>query len=217
MQTENQVCFIIGAGEFNRSYCMPREGDFVIAADAGYLTLKKHGIIPNMIIGDMDSIEEAGVSFQNVIAPGYPIEVCKLPAEKDDTDMLAAIRKGLEKGYRNFAILGATGGRIDHTIANIQCLTFLSKQGCRACLYGRDSELQVVTNGSISFPAIQAGMIAVFSMGDAAKGVCLTGLKYPLENAIITNEFPIGVSNEFIGNPSSITVKEGSLLIIRYL
>ena len=202
------ICYIVGAGEFNASYCKPGRQDYVIAADAGYLFLRNLEIEPDLIIGDFDSMEENIISKAKII---------RLPKEKDDTDMLAAIRQGINQGYQKFVLLGGAGGRIDHTIANIQCLTYLSKNGCRGFLYAPKYEMQVVTNGSIDFPAYEQGVLAVFSMGDCASGVCLQGLKYPLTDASITNDFPIGVSNEFIGKASCIEVKNGSLLVIRYL
>lgn len=208
-----KTCYIVGAGEFQTSFFEPQEGDYVIAADAGYLELLRLQYVPDVILGDFDSLEEQGIDISKVEG-SY---VIPLPKEKDDTDMLAAIREGMARGYEEFVILGATGGRIDHTIANMQCLVFLSRQNCKGKIYGTGYEMQVITGGSISFPGQKSGLLAVFSIGDTAKGVNLRGLKYELENATITNDYPIGVSNEFIGKPVTIEVKTGSLLIIRYL
>lgn len=207
-QQKKGICYIVGAGEFNATYCKPKDHDYVIAADAGYLFLQRLEIEPDLMIGDFDSME-AHISDKG--------RVIRLPQEKDDTDMLAAIREGMERGYQEFVLLGGAGGRIDHTIANIQCLTYLSKHNCICRLYAAEYEMQVVTNGNIVFPVYEKGIIAVFSMGDSANGVYLHGLKYPLTDATITNDFPIGVSNEFIGKASCIEVKNGSLLVIRYL
>lgn len=207
-QKKDGICYIVGAGEFNASYCRPKTQDYVIAADAGYLFLQRSEIDPDLIVGDFDSMD-GNISDK--------AKVIRLPQEKDDTDMLAAIRIGMEKGYKEFALLGGTGGRIDHTIANIQCLTYLSKRNCIGYLYAPEYEMRVVTNGSIVFPPYEQGLLAVFSMGDSASGVFLHGLKYPLTDATITNDFPIGVSNQFIGKASCIEVKNGSLLVVRYL
>ncbi len=206
-EKKNGICYIVGAGEFNNTYLRPNAQDYVIAADAGYLFLQRSEIAPHLIVGDFDSMDG------NI---PDKVKVVRLPQEKDDTDMLAAIRIGMEKGYKEFVLLGGTGGRIDHTIANIQCLTYLSKRNCTGHLYAPEYEMRVVTNGSIVFPPYERGLIAVFSMGDLASGVFLRGLKYPLTDAAISNDFPIGVSNEFIGKASCIEVKNGSLLVIRY-
>ncbi len=203
---EKGICYIVGAGEFNDSYLRPCAQDYIIAADAGYLFLQAINVMPDLIVGDFDSMQ-AIPNSENIV---------RLPQEKDDTDMLAALRLGMKKGYVEFVILGGTGGRIDHTIANIQCLTYLSKRNCKGHIYSPNYEMQVVTNGSIAFPPFSHGMISVFSMGNSASGVYLYGLKYPLKNATVTNDFPIGVSNEFIGEESRVEVKKGSLLVIRY-
>jgi len=210
---DKKTCYIVGAGEFRESFFKPQKGDYVIAADAGYLALQRLSYMPDVLMGDFDSLEGQGIDVSKISGP----YIIQLPKEKDDTDMLAAIREGMAQGYDNFIVLGATGGRIDHTVANMQCLIFLSKQNCICKLYGAGYEMQVITCQKLHFPAQENGMIAVFSAGDMARGVTLKGLKYELENAIISNDFPIGVSNEFIGKDVTIEVKKGSLLIIRYL
>lgn len=208
-----KICYIVGAGEFEKSYFNPQEGDYVIAADAGYLKLREIEYVPDVILGDFDSLKDQGFDSSK-ISDSY---VIRLPEEKNDTDMLAAIREGMAQGYDEFVILGATGGRIDHTIANMQCLLYLSRQNRKCKIYGPGYEMQVITCESVTFPAQKDGLLAVFSVGDMAKGVTLKGLKYELEKATITNDFPIGVSNEFVGKEVSIEVEKGSLLVIRYL
>ncbi|MDD2971895.1 MAG: thiamine diphosphokinase [Lachnospiraceae bacterium] len=203
----------MGAGDFRESFFKPVEGDYVIAADAGYLALERLHYTPDVLLGDFDSLGEKGVDVDKI--PGT--YVIRLPKEKDDTDMLAAIREGMAQGYENFIILGATGGRVDHSIANMQCLVFLSRQNRTCKLYGDNYEMQVLTCDSLHLPAQEHGILAVFSVGDTAKGVTLKGLKYELEDANLTNDFPVGVSNEFTGQDVTIEVKKGSLLIIRYL
>lgn len=204
-------CYIIGAGEFNSDFFHPSAEDLVIAADGGYLFLEKMGIEPDLLIGDFDSMEG------NRDWSGKGFQVMELPEKKDDTDILAAIREGMGRGCEEFHIFGGTGGRIDHTIANLQCLSFLSKRGCRGFLYGMDSLMLAVTDGRVDFPKDRKGIVAVFSFGDRAEGVTLKGLKYELADAVLTNDYPIGVSNEFIGRESSISVRRGTLLLVCYL
>lgn len=201
-------CIIVGAGDFDKRYWKYEEGDYVIAADAGCIPLEKLGIVPDLLIGDMDSLREQGRNPAD-----HQGNKKILPEHKDDTDMLAAIRYGLEMGYRIFYIHGALGGRLDHTLANIQCLLFLQHRGATGYLYGDGCSLELLCNGTRFYPATMKGRISVFAYGGQAKGVTEKGLAYTVENAVLEPEFPIGVSNEFMGCDSSIQVKSGMLLL----
>ena len=110
-------------------------------------------------------------------------------------------------------LLGCLGGRLDHTVANLQLLSWLSAQGAQGVLLGEGEAAAVVTEGTLSFPASMEGFVSVFCAGGTARGVTLEGLKYPLDHAELTSDFPLGVSNEFVGLPARISVEEGSLLV----
>lgn len=201
---KKKICYIVGAGENFLTELEIGEMDYVIAADGGYQYLKKLGIPVNLVIGDFDSME----------MPTETITIIKLPSEKDDTDMLAAIKEGITRGYTEFHIYGGTGGRLDHTLANIQCLVFLAKQQMQGYLYDEKHVMTVIQNGSISFDETQEGIISVFSVSDKAEGVYEHGLKYTLQDATLTNATPIGVSNEFQKKESSVSVRNGTLLLV---
>lgn len=204
MKQKENSCYVVGAGTFYGHVIAPKPGDLLIAADGGYTYLQKHHIPADWVIGDFDSLR---------VPPDHP-HVVPLPKEKDDTDMLAALRMGLEAGYRVFRLYGGTGGRMDHTLANLQCLAFLSRRGAQGFLYGPDYIATAITNGTMTFGPEHKGYVSVFALSDPAAGVYLKGLKYPLTDATVTPDFPLGVSNEFTGVPSSITVKNGTLLIL---
>ncbi len=195
-------CYIIGAGECSRLLLQLKDEDYVIAVDGGYEYSKEYRM--DLVVGDFDSLG---------YIPNHP-NVIKLLPEKDDTDMLVAIKEGLKAGYETFHIYGGLGGRMDHTIANIQHLAYLAERGARGYLYGDESVMTVISNGSMSFPADAAGYVSVFAYGEEAKGVDLTGLKYPLKDATLRNGYPLGVSNEFIGKEACVSVKAGKLLIV---
>ena len=199
-------CLIIGAGgEGVLESSDIRPDDFVIAADGGYLKCRELGIIPDLAVGDWDSLGEAPTDCPAAV----------LPVEKDDTDTLAALRKGIEHGCKEFHIYFGMGGkRFDHTVANMQCLVFLSKKGFRGYLYGDGSAVTAITDSSVQFSQRARGDISVFAAEGTARGVNEKGLKYSLENADVTADFPIGVSNSFTGQPSEITVGDGTLYII---
>ncbi|BED91838.1 MAG: thiamine diphosphokinase [Candidatus Improbicoccus pseudotrichonymphae] len=202
-----KICYIVGSGENYKLDFLVKKEDFVIAADGGLNYLQSKNISIDLIIGDFDSFSYNSISDLN-------IKSLVLDKEKEETDMLAAVKKGMDKGYKLFYIYCGTGNRFDHTFANIQILFFLSKNKMRGHLIDKNQIMTAVTNNSIKFSSDYNGYISVFSYSNISSGVFIKGLKYELENATIRNTYPIGVSNEFIGVESSITVKNGSLLII---
>ena len=196
-------CYIAGAADFAPARFKPEDGDLVIAADAGILHLERLGVKPGLILGDFDSL--------GFTPPGAEI----FPVEKDDTDAMLAVRRGLELGYREFLLYGSLDGpRLDHTVANFQTLQFLADRGAVGYLVGNRSIVTVVKNGSIAFPAGLSGNLSVFCMGADARGVTERGLYYTLEDGVLTSGFPLGVSNHFTGEPAHISVRDGSLLVI---
>lgn len=196
-------CYVIGAGDFYGLREIPDDSDYVIAADAGYKYCREAGLIPDLVLGDFDSLGDI---------PEHPNTV-KLPAEKDDTDMLFALKLGIEKGYRHFFIYGGTGGRRpDHGVANLQCLLYLANRGCRGWLFGENEVWTVIKNSALRLRG--SGTVSVFCIDGGASGVSLRGLKYPLENASVAPDFPIGVSNELAGGDAEISVLSGSLLVM---
>ncbi len=207
-------CIVIGAGELTVPGIEVKDGDFVIAADAGFSHCERLGIEPDLIVGDFDSLKEGDGEALEEIRRREPERILTLPSEKDDTDMLAAIRVGLEKGCREFFLYGGLGGRLGHTIANIQCLNYLKERGASGYLTGASGLIQVAKNETIRFEKRETGWLSLFSLGEKAEGVTLRGLKYELTDAVVTNSFPIGVSNEFIGKEAAVTVRNGTLLIL---
>lgn len=196
-----KTCYIFCALPVNS---LPEIGldDLVIAADAGYKQLG--GIKPHLVVGDFDSL-------------GYvPREesVVELPVRKDDTDALFAVKLGLSRGFRRFVLLGSVGGRLDHTLANIQALAYLTTRGARGVLVGEIEKITMLQNGSLNFFGTPEGIVSVFAYGGTATGVTEENLAYPLDRATVTTDFPIGVSNEFTNQPARITVEEGCLLIV---
>lgn len=207
-------CIIIGAGDLTVSEIPLQPDDFVIAVDGGLDYLEFLQIEPDLILGDFDSVTDSMGEAVARIEKEDPAKVLRLKPEKDDTDMLAALREGLQRGFTEFRLYGATGGRFDHTFANIQCLLFLKNHGATGYLMDGTGMTFVIQNESVGFKASLEGILSLFSLCKETKGVTIRGMKYPLENATITNDFPIGISNEFIGEESSICVEDGELLAV---
>ena len=194
---------IVGAGDISGTRLVIPDGAFVIAADAGLKYLKDAGISADLIVGDFDSLGE--------IPPGENVIYHK--PEKDDTDMLLAVREALKRGAQMIIIYGGLGGRLDHEYANIQTLAFVANSGARAYLVGRGCVCTVIKDGGIAFDSNMEGTVSVFCHGGDAQGVNLEGLKYPLSDYPLTSDYPLGVSNEFAGQTSSVSVQNGLLFI----
>ena len=196
-------CIIFCAAGFDALAEPITEEDFIIAADGGLTHTEKLGIVPDEILGDFDSLGHV------------PQGANVFPVEKDDTDAMLAVRRGLDLGYREFILYGSLDGpRLDHTVANFQTLQFLADHGSTGYLVGSQYLVTVLKEGSLSFPGGLEGTISVFCLGSDAEGVTLEGLHYPLENGTLSAGFPLGVSNHFTGKPAKITVRTGSLLIL---
>ena len=207
-------CILIGAGDLTISEIPIGENDLCIAVDGGYEYCKLLEITPDYILGDFDSIGEKEAENVAQIAETEEDKVIILPVEKDDTDMLAAIKLGLSEGYQSFRIYGGMGGRIEHTIANIQCLLYLKEHNAVGYLMDGTGMILVAKEEEISFQKSLEGYMSLFSMGDKAC-VSIENMKYLLSEQEITNSFPIGISNEFIyGVKGKVTVHKGAVLMI---
>lgn len=209
-----KTCIVIGAGTFSLKHIDVGDDDFCIAVDGGYGYCRQLDIKPDFIIGDMDSLPENLQDEIEKISVEEPERVVRLCPEKDDTDMLAALRIGMEKGYKNYRIYGALGGRMEHSIANIQCLCYLKNNGAEGAILEEGLTITVIKDEKVSFGNRKEGYLSLFSLGERAEGVTITGMKYPLNHALVTNDYPIGISNEFIGEEGVVEVKKGMLLVI---
>ena len=199
------ICYIIGAGEVTETSLIADETDYIICADGGYKYKDLLGRECDMVVGDFDSFGSVPTTDKKVVAP----------TEKDETDMMLAVNFGLEKGYENFVILGALGGeRNDHSVANIQLLHYITSKCARGTIYHGDEVFTAFADGTLTLPSDLEGYVSVFSLSSESRGVSIKNLKYTLDNAALYSYMPIGVSNEFLGKESSITVEEGSLLVV---
>ena len=197
-----KTCVIFCAAGFDGLLSPIPADALTIAADGGLKHTEALGFVPDVILGDFDSL-------------GY-IPACANvhPVEKDDTDAMLAVRLGLERECDRFLFYGAMDGpRLDHTIANFQTLGYLASHGARGTLIGRDYIATVLKEETISFSAEAAGILSLFSLGDSA-AVTIEGLHYPLDHGELRADFPLGVSNHFTGRASRITVHRGLVLAL---
>jgi thiamine pyrophosphokinase len=177
--------------------------DFIIAADGGYEILQKVEIKPDLVVGDFDSLG---------YLPDHPRLIVH-PVEKDDTDLALAVKEGQARGFHRFVLYGGVGGRLDHTLANLQCLVNLSRLGAHAVLYDKEYALCALTNGALCLPAEMSGTVSVFAYGGTAHGVTVEGLSYTAQSVDLADDVPLGVSNRCVGTPARIAVQNGTLLV----
>ena len=197
------TCFLFGAGPFFGLPVPPQPGDLILAADGGYRHCQTAGLRPDLLLGDLDSLE----------TPPQALPVQTFPAEKDDTDTMLAVKYALAQGCTTVHLYGCTGGRLDHTLANLQTLGYLAQAGAAGYLYDETYVFTALADGHLTLPAREAGIFSLFCLGEAAKGVTIRGGQYPLDRATLSPFFPLGVSNHFLGNPVEIQVEHGCLLV----
>ena len=200
-------CVIIGAAPNSTVAGMERitPEDYILCADGGLNYARQYGYEPNLVVGDFDSLEDRSLLAN--------VEFRTLPVEKDDTDMIAAIRIAKTLGFSECLLLNGTGGRIDHTFANLTSLFFAEKLGIQACLIDGKAEIYACSSGRISLAGKRGYRLSLFAFGGKA-GVNGKGMHYSLENRIFSPDFPLGVSNEIDTDDAWLEVCFGSILMI---
>lgn len=199
-------CIVFGAMPVHSLPAGIQKDAFIIAADAGIRSALALGLTVDLAVGDWDSAAREEISAKEIIT---------LPHEKDDTDLHFAARCAAERGFEEVRFLGGIGGRLDHTAANFGTLRYLAQKGIQAFLQDEDHLCTVVVEGSIRIPQEDGFYLSVFSMDRQSSGVDLSGVYYPLQDAVLHSDFPVGTSNEFTAPEALVTVKKGALLIIR--
>lgn len=159
-------CIIVGAGANDVLPLPPRAQDLLIAADGGLDFLHAHGLAPQLVIGDFDSVRNlpstgtdvfSGTGELNAAGPAATQRVISLPAEKDDTDMTSAVKLGWSRGHSLFHIYGGLGGRLDHTLANLQLLASIATHGGIGFLHSRDTVVTALSQARLHFPSQPLG------------------------------------------------------------
>ncbi len=197
-------CFIVCAGPEGCGSAFIPKDSFVICADGGYEKAMAAGIRPDLLIGDFDSIGAM---------PDDVKEIIKAPSHKDQTDTLLAVMTAEERGFTDITLLGACMGRVDHTIANLQTLKYMSKRGLKGRIAGECTDAFFLKDGSIELAPDKSRYLSVFSLTDKSE-ISIRGAEYPLEHYIMSDSEPIGVSNEFCDTVCKITVYSGEVIVL---
>lgn len=180
--------------------------DYVVCADKGAMYAADYGIIPDLVVGDMDSVDEVSL---------LAIDESKIlvsPREKDYTDTHLAVIKALEKGADQITIICATGNRSDHAIANIRLLLFIDSKGSEGIIIDDENIISLCT-GITEFNNKVGTTVSLIALADKVEGITLSGFKYPLKNYNADLSWTTGISNEIIAEKAIITVTSGNLLI----
>lgn len=197
---------IFSGGDFNGmpDYLNTDEYDIIIGADKGYAYAESVGIIPHIYVGDSDSLpENTIIKSENKI---------HLNTEKDMTDTQEAVDIAINKGASKITILGALGKRADHALANIHLLKYAYEKGAAAEIADTQNQIILVTK-SAAIEKRDGCCISLIPLTDC-KGVSISGVYYPLNNAHLSVGTTLGVSNEFVSDSAKISIEKGLLLVI---
>jgi len=203
------TCLIISGGDFSP---IPGkiEYDYVIACDHGYDHARTLKIKPDLIVGDFDSCCSDASDYED-------IPVREFPTHKDDSDTMLAIRYALSAGYKHIIISCALGGRLDHTLANIQSMAFVASHGGECELISKSEYLRTFTGGMISLPRKDGYSLSVYALSDQCTNVSITGSAYDCEGITLSNTFPLGLSNYWKSDRVTVKMTDGILLIVESL
>lgn len=178
--------------------------DFVLCADRGVLYALGAGITPDVIVGDFDSytgtLPSAG-------------EVVRLQPEKDDTDTLHCVDIALNRGYTDVILLAATGGRLDHTLANLSILEYLDEHNAQGIILSKNEKIRFLTTGTHAYHGVNGKTFSVFPFGCDSAVLSYSGAKYPLNHEPLHHSTARGVSNVFTADAAEITVHSGRALV----
>ena len=206
MGTERR-CVIIGGGDCSAEILKKNisADDFIICADSGFDIATESGFAPDLLIGDFDSIKAIPDNVNKIT----------LPVEKDVTDTVAAFNESVERGFNNFVLFGGTGGRFEHTFANISLMANTSKSGVTFEIVDNKHIFRSITNSSIKIKRKENQQVSVFAFGDRAFGVTLKGFHYPLwDYTLDPFNGALGTSNHIVEDYGEISVSNGTLIII---
>ena len=209
-----------------------RENIRLIAADCGLEFFLDYLILPDVVIGDFDSLSEDGKNFLEMQSEDIPyggmlewklqkgegkvVEVVRLRPEKDDSDTQSAMNYAIQNGAKEIVILGVTGNRVDHLMANFGLLILAQKQGAEVALADRYNYMKLISSGTILKKAEQFGKyVSFFPLGEDVTGLTLEGFKYPLDKYHLTTaDSGLTVSNEISEEYAKVTYESGTLLMI---
>ncbi len=187
------------------------EETLVICADSGLRHVREMGIVPSLIIGDMDSVSpELLESYRRA-----GCQVLRYPRDKDEIDTELAIEQALARGAGEIFLLACTGSRLDQSLAALHLLARLVQRGVKAVLWGPGHRVTVATpDHPVVLHCRRGSIFSILPLTGVARGVTACGLKWQLENAELRLGHPFTVSNEVLQGEVRVSVQEGVLLLM---
>ncbi len=199
--SNNNICAIVSGGSFGT--IATDNYQYIIACDHGLDHCNTCGIVPNIVMGDMDSVTSSMPSG---------VQCVRYSSDKDDTDTMLAVKYAIEQGYTAIDILCATGGRIDHMLANIQCLVYAVQSGV-SCYIIDNNNIITATNSIIDVEHREGYSLSLLSHSNSCI-VSVSGTQYTLDRHTLSNAMPLGVSNVIVDS-AHIIVHSGMLLVLQ--
>lgn len=186
--------------------------DVILAADSGMDFLYRTKILPDIIVGDFDSVDPEVLEF---FREHEEIDICALNPVKDDTDTEFAIREAIRRGAHEITIIGGTGTRLDHVLGNISLLGIGLEEDVRMELLDANNRIRMTDHSVVLKKKQQYGKyLSLLPYSEKVTGVTLRGVKYPLDNYTMGGFNSLGISNEIVDEEASIELKSGRLLVI---
>lgn len=197
---------------FALNYLKENKYDCLMAADSGMDFLHRNGIVPDIIAGDFDSVGSESLTYYQGLSG---VQVVKLNPIKDDTDTEFVIREAIRRGATEITVLGATGTRLDHVLANVNLLGIGIEEGILIELVDAYNRVRMI-DSCVEIKKVEqfGSFVSILAVKGDAKGVTLEGVKYPLNDADVNAFSSLGISNEIIADIAKISVQQGILLVI---
>jgi len=195
--------------DLNQARTLLRSDDFIICADGGTRHALELGLTPNLVIGDMDSIEKQ--AWENLQESNIPIEL--FPRDKNETDLELALNRAIELEPKEIIIIAALGGRLDQTLGNIALLTDLRLSTFNIRLDDGVEEISFCRDQA-QIHGGSGDIVSLIPWGNPAHVVQTQNLKWPLNNETLYPEKTRGISNEMLEETASIQINSGLLLVI---
>lgn len=205
---------LIAGGSIDEEFCMrfltDESYDRIIAIDRGLEFLHEHAIVPDLIVGDFDSLPEGILENYE---DNVPVRYFK--PEKDATDMEIGVRCAIEMGADGISVLGGTGNRLDHVLGNIQTLMIPLRHGVEAYIVDDRNRIRLLNQGlRLEKNTTRGTYVSLLPLTTTVEGLTMTGFKYPLDNYTLTSDNSLGISNEIVGEWAEISFDDGILIMI---
>ena len=185
------------------------EKDFIVSADGGLRYIRSLNLIPKLVIGDLDSVSCDDIKFLN----NNNIEVLKFPTDKDQTDLEITLRELVKRGYKDILVIGALGGRIDQTLANLGLITSISSDDIRIGFDDGQEHVTLIRN-RLSISGKKGDTVSLIPLCSPVEGITTKGLRYALTDEQLLPEQTRGVSNVMLGRIAEINITSGTVLCI---